>query len=108
MPDWKAEVRARLSPLQLSPVHEADIVEELSQHLDDRYRESIAGGASPQEATRHALAGFEGGDALSRHIAALRQTNAPLPVTPAAPTGRAFGDVTQDLRYALRILKRQP
>ena len=108
MPDWKADLGARLASLDLSPARETDIVEELSQHLDDRYRESIAGGASPEEATRHALAGFEGGDTLSRHIAALHHTNAPPPITPAAPTGRAFGDARQDLRYALRILRRQP
>jgi hypothetical protein len=37
-------VRGRLSGLRLSPTREAEIVEELSQHLDDRYRELIAGG----------------------------------------------------------------
>src|SRR5262245_28434586 len=100
MPDWKAEVRALLEPLDLAPPREADIVEELSQHLDDRYRESITGGASPEEAARHARAGFQNGDALARHIAALRQARAAPPITPAAPTGRTFGDVGQDLRYA--------
>jgi len=32
---WAREVRTRLSPLRLSPVREAEIVDELSQHLDD-------------------------------------------------------------------------
>jgi hypothetical protein len=35
MPDWAREVRARLSSLRLSPVREAEIVDERSQHLDD-------------------------------------------------------------------------
>ena len=34
MPDFKVEIRARLAELQLSPVREAEIVEELSQHLE--------------------------------------------------------------------------
>ena len=34
MPDFKIEIRARLAALQLSPMREAEIVEELSQHLE--------------------------------------------------------------------------
>ena len=45
MPDWRHDVRARLSSLRLSATREAEIVDELSQHLDDRYWELIAGGA---------------------------------------------------------------
>ena len=82
MPDWKRDVRARLASLELSPTREADIVEELSQHLDDRYRESIAGGASSEEAREYALAGFRAGDLLARQIAALRQVTAAPPITP--------------------------
>ena len=56
MPDWtQTRCGARLSPLRLSPTREAEIVDELSQHLDDRYQELVAGGASPDEATRLAL-----------------------------------------------------
>ena len=96
MPDWNADLRARLASLALSPAREADIVEELSQHLDDCYRESIAGGASPEAATRHALAGFQNGDALARQIAALRQANTAPPITPAAmPATRATRESRQ-------------
>ena len=45
--DWAREVRTRLSSLRLAPTREAEIVDELSQHLDDRYREVIAGGCIP-------------------------------------------------------------
>jgi hypothetical protein len=45
MPDWPQHVRPRLASLRLSPTRENEIVEELSQHLDDRYRELIAGGS---------------------------------------------------------------
>jgi hypothetical protein len=39
MPDWAEHVRPRLSTLRLSPGREAEIIEELSQHLDDRWRD---------------------------------------------------------------------
>ena len=59
---WARAVRSRLSSVSLSPAREAEIVDELSQHLDDRYQELIAGGSSPEEATRVALADFRSGD----------------------------------------------
>jgi hypothetical protein len=39
MIDWKLEIRKRLAGLMLEPTREAEIVEELSQHLEDRYLE---------------------------------------------------------------------
>jgi predicted permease len=108
MPDWAREVRMRLSSLQLSPVREAEIVDELSQHLDDRYRDLIAGGASPEEATRLALGEFRSGDVLARYMAPLRQAHAPAPSTPAAPTGHLLSDLWQDVRYAIRTFWKQP
>ena len=46
MRDWREDVRARLASLRLSPTREAEIVDELSQHLDDRYRELLDAGTS--------------------------------------------------------------
>ena len=66
MPDWTQHVRPRLASLRLSPAREAEIVDELSQHLEDRWRELRAGGASEDEATRLALAEFRDGDLLGR------------------------------------------
>lgn len=93
MPDWAREVRTRLSSLRLSPTREAEVVDELSQHLDDRYRELIAGGASPEEATRLALAEFRSGNVLAQYMAPLRQAHVPPPITPGVQTGHALTDL---------------
>src|SRR5688572_510102 len=106
MPDWSREVRARLSPLRLPATRESEIVEELSQHLDDRWRELIAGGASPDEATQLALADFKDADTLARRIAALRQAHPPVSITPGTPARHFFSDVWQDLRYASRMFRK--
>ena len=71
---WEREVRTRLSSLRLSPTRESEIVEELAQHLDDRWRELIAGGVSAEEATQLTLAEFRDGNALARYMAPLRQS----------------------------------
>ena len=75
MHDWKSEVRARLAPLRLRPEREADIVDEIAQHLAERYREATQAGASPDEATHIALAEFQPGNALAQRIAALRDSS---------------------------------
>src|SRR5687767_7864535 len=108
MPDWTQHVRPRLSGLRLSPTREAEIVEELSQHLDERWRELIASGASPDEAERTALADFRDGNILAERIAPLRQAHAPLTITPGAPGGEWFTNFRQDLRYGARMLLKYP
>ena len=74
MPEWSPEIRARLSTVRLSPAREAEIVEELSQHLEDRWRELVAAGADPEEAGHQALGEFRGKDVLARYLAPLRQS----------------------------------
>jgi putative ABC transport system permease protein len=108
MPDWIQHVRPRLSGLRLSPAREAEIVEELSQHLEDRYRELIADGMSPDEAERMALADFRDGNVLAQYIAPLRQAHHHSAITPGAPGGHLLSDLRQDLRYAARTLWKRP
>ena len=107
MPDWAAHVRPRLSTLHLSPTREREIVEELSQHLEDRWRELRAGGASEEEAERLALAAFRDDGALARYLAPLKQANTPAPITPGASTMWVLADLWQDFRYAARALRKQ-
>jgi len=105
---WAPEVRKRLAPLRLSPTREAEIVDELSQHLDDRYRELLAGGASPDDARRLTLADFRSGNVLAQQMAALQQAHVTAPITPGAPTGHVVSDLWSDLRYAARTFWKQP
>ncbi len=105
---WAREIRTRLSSVPLSPTREGESVEELSQHLDDRWRELIAAGASPDEATHRTLAEFRARDVLTTYMAPLRQAHAPSSVTPGAPTGHVLAALSQDLRYAARMLWKRP
>ena len=108
MPDWTPHLRLRLSSLRLSPAREHEIVDELSQHLEDRWREFVAGGASEDEATRLALAEFRDGNLLAQYMSPLRQAQAPTPITPGIETGHMLRDIWMDLRYAARMLRKQP
>ena len=56
MPNWEKEIRRQMSRLNLAPARESEIVEELAQHLDDRYQELLADGVSDTDAQRLILA----------------------------------------------------
>jgi hypothetical protein len=66
--DWRDELTRRLAPLYLRPEREAEIVDELSQHLDDFVRELVAGGATVDDARRAALADLDVPGELARRM----------------------------------------
>jgi len=55
MPEWRAWVRRRLSGCGLSPAAAIDVVEELAQHVEDRYRALAAAGLAESEAVAQSL-----------------------------------------------------
>jgi putative ABC transport system permease protein len=108
MPDWTAEVRARLASVRLSPEREAEIADELSQHLEDAWRDRVAGGASADEATRAVRATLSNDNLLAKYLTPLRQARWKDPAPPAAARGLSFQGVAADLRLAVRTLRTSP
>ncbi|HEU0185363.1 MAG TPA: ABC transporter permease, partial [Blastocatellia bacterium] len=105
MTEWKQEIRKRLAPLNLEPAREAEIVEELSQHLDDYFAESLARVATPEEAYRATLAELSAGVTLQHE---LRRVERPSPQEPIVFGSNRrinmIADFWQDLRYGARML----
>jgi hypothetical protein len=82
MPEWTGHLRRRLARLQLSPAREAEVIEELSQHLEQRYEELRSSGTSDAEARRLAIEERLEPDALADRMRWLRHSS-------GDPTGRA-------------------
>src|SRR5262245_22606017 len=107
MPDWGPDIRARLSSLSIAPAREAEIVEELTQHLDDRWHELIASGQSPDDAARIARTEFSGAR-LTACLATLRQTRWRELPPPGPGSSFSLDGLVMDLRHAVRALLAAP
>ena len=108
MPDWKTEIRRRMARLKLAPARESEIVEELAQHLDDRYQELLAGGTSDIDAEQLTLADLTENE-LFRELHTVERKTPPEPIV--IGTNRRINlvaDIWKDLRYGLRMLLKRP
>ncbi|HEX2664388.1 MAG TPA: ABC transporter permease [Candidatus Acidoferrum sp.] len=108
MPEWKLEIRKHLAGLDLRPEREAEIVEELSDHLQQSYEELRARGAADDEALREVMAEVD----WRNFVPELQiSQKAPSPETVpegAASSGHLLEDLWKDLRFALRMLRKSP
>jgi len=109
MPEWKEEIRPQLATLKLAPTRETEIVEELAQHLEDRYVELLAGGVTQEEAYRLTLAELSGSETLQRELQRVEREDVPEPIALGTKERRnMIADFRQDLRYAMRTLRKHP
>jgi len=110
MPDWSRELRERLAGLAVDPVREASVVEEISQHLDDRYAELTARGASPDTARQAVLEELSG--LSDRGLAAMLSESLPGPspsrVPPSEDGAGWLSGLAKDFRYGARRLRLEP
>jgi predicted permease len=95
--------------LRLAPTREAAIIEELAQHLEDRYAELLSGRATEAEAYQHTLAELSGSELLRRELRRVERqiTQEPLVLGTQRRTNM-LADLWQDLRYGARILLKTP
>jgi putative ABC transport system permease protein len=109
MRDWSREVLGRLASLNLPPAREAEIVEEVAQHLEDRYQELVAGGATEDEARGVALEELSDENLLAGGLRRVEQEAPQEPlVMGGGSKGHILADLGQDVRYGLRTLAKNP
>ena len=108
MPEWKPEILRRLAPLKLSSAREAEIADELAQHLEDRYQELLLTGQSEDTAFRTAIDELEGEYLLARGLRPVERDWYREPIAVGKDSNNVFSGIFQDLRYALRMLQKSP
>src|SRR5687768_16866993 len=100
MPDWTKEIAQRLAQLKLAPTRESEIVEELAQHLDDRYQELLASGTSAADAERLTLTELSEDDLFAHELRRVERETPPEPIVIGSNRRiNMIADVWTDLRY---------
>jgi putative ABC transport system permease protein len=107
MHDWRLAVRRQLSGGRLDAAAEQEVVEELAQHLEDRYAELRARGVSAAEAESAVLEELHAEKGELRQLAAVRP-RAPEGAVLGARENGPLGGFAGDVRYAFRSLRRSP
>src|SRR5258706_1023531 len=107
MPEWKDEVRASLVGLELEPAREAEIVEELAQHVDERFGDLVTRGVAPEEARRTLVGELRGGG-LAAQLARVTSRARPAIAPGEERRGVLLSGVLGDLKYAARQLRLSP
>jgi predicted permease len=102
MRDWRAYVVERLPEMSIPAARESEIVAELSMHLEQAYADACAAGCAEAEALQKVEARFANWRELAREI-----ERSELPAPPERPAG-PFTGAANDIRYALRFLRRNP
>ncbi len=122
MPDWRAIVRERIEAAGLEPAREAEIVAEIAQHVEDRYRDLISAGVPEADAVRLGMEevqareplvkGLAGGLKPAGYVDQRKRSGYVDPEVDPAPgasrTGRSWPGLAQDVRHAVRSLRRTP
>lgn len=108
-PDWKHELELRLADLPGDRYRLDDIVEELAQHLDDRYRQLVESGVPDDDAHRDALNELAAPDVLARALRPVARAPVFVPAVPGAPwRGGWLAGWGHDVRDGLRSLRNTP
>ncbi|MGE0042706.1 MAG: ABC transporter permease [Vicinamibacterales bacterium] len=118
MTDWRAHVRSRLPALDISAERETEIVEELALQLEAAYDAARAAGGGHEAGLAAAAGEVPDWDALARALERIERPVAsrlPAAVRPpqqspalGAGQGGPMTGLLQDLRYAVRALRKAP
>jgi putative ABC transport system permease protein len=109
MPDFKPEIRRSIAELDLPPEREAGIVEELSQDLEERFEKALSEGASEEEAKQLALQELMQPDALGAQLKCVKMAaREKSPEIGSDKTRQRFAGVWDDIRFGIRMLRKQP
>jgi len=106
--DWRRIVRRELGTISRNASDDEEIVEELAQHLAQRYDDALASGLTPDRALARAVEELRAAHGLRSELRDARRDALAAPTPPATGKGSIMEDLWNDVRYSLRLLARSP
>ena len=107
MPDWNEVLRDRIASAGLDAASETDVVEELAQHLEDRYGELRSSGLSDEECRCQLMKELDS-DAWASCLSSRRITASPSPLGGSPRQAGPFAGFSHNLRIAFRSIRKKP
>ncbi|MBV8833783.1 MAG: ABC transporter permease, partial [Acidobacteriaceae bacterium] len=107
MRDWRDEIRSAIAVLNLEATREAEVVEELSQHLQDRRERMLASDLTAQQADEALMQELHDPALIAGLKATVHSELPSLPVG-ADSDGQLLARFGMDLRYAVRLIIQNP
>src|SRR5581483_217107 len=108
MPEWRQEIRKRIGEIRLSATRETEIVEELSQHLEQRYEELRLKGATDDEAQAAAISELLNSDFLASEIARVERRVNLEPTVFGIRRGNIMTGLLKDISFSFRTMAKKP
>jgi putative ABC transport system permease protein len=95
--------------VNLDSASEAEVIEEMAQHMDDRYEELLASGIAEEECCRRVLAELDRLNPLVRGARLVNRPPAPASTFGIPSDGKGYmSGVIHDLKMAVRLIRMQP
>ncbi len=108
MPDWGKEITSFIKDLDVDPAREAEIIEELGQHLNDRYQDLVMQGIPAEQAYQTVMKEFNGGKLATELRSSIKQTRRRTVPEEPERGGNRMAELWQNLRYGARVLRFNP
>ncbi len=106
MRDWSKEIEDAIAPLNLSAVREAEVVEELCQHLNDLYEELLISGVDEEQIYQILKQDLTAGKLVGLK-ATIREPSHRVPIGRENRESLLAG-IWSDLQYGIRLLVKSP
>jgi predicted permease len=108
MPNWREEIERRLPGAARRSARLDEVLQELAEHLDQRFEELRAAATGEAEATRLVLEELNESSALQREIALMTSSRVAPPPIGGGRRASLVGDMLQDARFGFRMLRKSP
>jgi len=112
MPDWRSEVDRLVARSDLDGAFKAELVEELTSHLENRFADLRAAGLSEDEAFRQVLSELDDPDGFTKALRTIRRAapRVSAQIGSTSGTGRKnmFRGLGHDFKVAIRTVRSKP